>query len=595
MSILYVISTIILFGLAIMVEKSKEKIEITKSIALGSVLMLAYNGFISYILNLINIPITLLSLSVTNLVISILLTIKIVKDKTIQKYTISKTNIIAIALLVIITGSIIAINFGGLSKIRYISMDAREHYKAAREFSENTSLSNKAKENNTVGEAFMFMGYVNAGILFKIFNPYIGTVNLYKIYILFEAFVYLLTGVIFYFILENIWKKQDKKSSIKAKIIGMIFTIIYFLGYPLNAWISGFHYLVLGILSVEGIICVFSTQSKNIKLGYKLIILFLLNFALILSYSLFCPFVYLAEFIYYCFEYKKYRNKIQLFLSTLVTLIIPGIIGVTYLILPSFGTVGSSIAHEGWIYKNLWSNFILFIPFTIYTIYKNIKNKKITFSNIMLLTLALYMGALFVGTKTGRCAEYYFHKNYFILWIMLIYLNTKGMIEFINEEKQKYIIYIYTIIYLLIFGVSTIYQTTYISEKNNDSLNNTMEIFTFNKTMIFAKNAEFITQKDLELLEKTEDVIKNNWQKRDNDILFVISPNKERWLQSLTGYINKLYENKEEAIENLKQEKYKYIVTFEDEASYQYMKENIKTENMKLIYQNEIGKIYESR
>ena len=583
MPIIYGVSIIILFTLTILLKKTEEKLEIIKAVTINFVLLFAYNTFVCYILNLINIPITLIILSVINFAISIPLIISIIKTKKIQEYTVSKTNIAVMILFIIITTIIININFGNLTKIRYVSMDSREHYKAGREFSEITNLFKKTGPNITTHSGFMPGAYTNVGIIFKILNPYIGTVELYKAYIIFEAFVYLLIGIVFYMLLEKYCK------NINTKIIAIIFGIIYVLGYPLNAWISGFHYLMLGILYVETILYIVK-EREDINLDSTLITTFLLNFGLILSYSLFCPFVYFAQFIYYIYKYKKHKNKIKLFLQTLVTLILPGIIGVTYLIVPSIGKVGGYIALEGWLYKNLWSNFIFFMPFTIYYIYTNIKNRKLEFDNIMFALLFIFILVLFIGTKTGKCSEYYFYKNYFIFWILIIYSSTKGMIELLKENKTKFIVNIYTIIYLVIFAVAMYHNKTYVTSKRNDSLNTTMEIFTFNKTMIIAKEAEFMKQKELELLKEMENIIEDNWQ-RENDILLITNPNEERWIQSLTGYINILYDDKEYAIKNLEQENYKYIVTFESKITYEnktyYYLLDIETgKEIKICYEN---------
>ncbi len=585
MTIIYTISAIILFTLTILLKKSEEKLEMIKSITLTLVLTLAYNTFSCYILNLVNIPITLTSLAIINFVIAIMITIKIIKNKEIQKYTISKTNTAILIIFVVVATIIMNTNFGNLTKIRYISMDSREHYKAGREFSEITDLFKKQSPNTTTGSTFMPGAYTNVGIIFKILNPHIGTVELYKAYIIFEAFVYILVGIMFYMLLEKYCNKLNNK------IITTIFSIIYILGYPLNAWISGFHYLILGILFVETIIYLIK-ESENLNFGYTLIATFLLNFGLILSYSLFCPFVYLAEFIYYIYKYTKHKNKVKLFLLTLVTLILPGIIGIAYLILPSLGKVGGYIALEGWLYKNMWSNFILFMPFTIYYIYINIKNKELTFENVVFSLLLVYMVILFIGTKMEKCSEYYFYKNYYILWILMLYSNIKGMLELAKENNTKYILIIYTTIYLIIFGINLYYNRTYVTNENNDSLNNTMEIFTFNKTMIEAKDAQFMSYDELQLLKEMENVIEDKWQK-ENNILLVTNPNEERWIQSLTGYINILFDDKAYAIKNLKEENYKYIVTFENKKTYKDIEQYINKENMKIIYENEIGKIYE--
>lgn len=585
MSIIYICTLIVLISLAILVKKSEEKIEIVKTLIVIGITLIPYNTFVCYILNLVNIPITLLSLTIVNVIIGLALVIKIIRDKEIQKYTVSKLSLLVVLIFIIITTTVISLNFENLSKIRYVSMDAREHYKAAREFSENTSLSNKAQENNTVTATFMPGAYTNAGILFKIFEPYIGTVQLYNMYILFEAFIYTLSGIMFYMLIEKYTKKTT------SKVIAIIFSIVYILGYPLNAWISGFHYLLVGILCIEAIIYVVMQLGK-IKLGYELIIIFLLNFGLILSYALFCPFVYLTEFIYFVYKYIKDKDKIKLFLLVLLTLILPGIIGLTYLIIPSLGKVGGYIALEGWVYKNLWSNFIFFIPFTLYAIYKSIKNKEFTFDNILFTLLVMYMIVLFVGTKLEICSEYYFYKNYYIMWLMLIYFNIKGMNSFIEQEKEKIVIGIYTSVYMLVFIVSICFQKVYIMHETNDSISATMEIFVFNKTMMCEKGAEFIKKDEIDLLIQMENVLHGNWKQEDN-ILFVTGGTQERWIQSLTGFINVLYDDKEYAINNLKEENYKYIVTFENRNAYQNMKEYINEENMKIVYENSIGKIYE--
>ena len=291
MPIIYTISIIILFILTILIKKSDKKLEIIKAVTINFVLILTYNTFVCYILNLINIPITLVILSVINFVISIPLIINIIKTKKIQRYTISKTNIVVVILLIIVTSIIMNINFGNLTKIRYVSMDSREHYKAGREFSEITNLFKENGPNITTHSGFMPGAYTNVGIIFKILNPYIGTVELYKAYIIFEAFVYLLIGIVFYMLLEKYCK------NINTKIIAIIFGIIYVLGYPLNAWISGFHYLMLGILYVQTTLYIIK-EREDINFDSALITTFLLNFGLILSYSLFCPFVYFAILLY---------------------------------------------------------------------------------------------------------------------------------------------------------------------------------------------------------------------------------------------------------------------------------------------------------
>ena len=586
MTIMYVISVIILIVLAMLIEKSKEKIEFVKTFIIINVLLLAYNCFWCYIFNLINIPITLVSLGIINFIICVLMLLTIIKNKRIQKYNISKMNIIVILILLTLTIIILNVNFEGLTKIRYVSMDAREHYKVAREFLENEFLSNKAVKSDSTSGGFMPMAYTNVGIIFKILNPYIGTVNLYKAYILFEAFMFILVGIVFYMILEKYLK------STKSKILTLIFVIIYVLGYPLNAWIYGFHYLILGILFVEMIIYLCINQDK-INLANHIILLFFANFGLIFSYSLFCPFVYFAEFLYFIFNYKQDKDKAKLFIYILIVLSLTGIIGVTYLILPNIGKIGGFIALDGVLYKNLWSNFVLFIPFTIFEIYKNIKDKKISFENILFDLLLIYMLFLFIGTKIGKCSEYYFEKNYFILWLMLSILNVKGMVRLIEGKKEQFIVVAYTIIYLVLFFINVQTKQTYVTNENDDNISNLMEIFTFNNTMINAPDAAFVTRNELKLYESMEKIINGNWEKyKEDEILFITDPTQERWIQSLTGYKNILFDNYAYAVQNLKENNYKYIIISKNRSRYKQMKEYINYNMLELICEIDEGEIY---
>ena len=203
------------------------------------------------------------------------------------------------------------------------------------------------------------------------------------------------------------------------------------------------------------------------------------------------------------------------------------------------------------------------------------------------------MVVLGIGMKTGKCSEYYFSKNYFILWLMLNILNIKGMVELGKEKAGKYLTILYTIVYLAIFTISICINKTYITNKASDSLENVMEVFTFNSTMMKAQNAAFVTENEINLYSKMEEILNKDWKKYNkNEILFITNGTQENWIQSLTGYKNILYENYDFAVQNLKQNNYKYIVISENRNRFEEIKKYINYDKLELICSIDDGKIY---
>ena len=129
--------------------------------------------------------------------------------------------------------------------------------------------------------------------------------------------------------------KKKANTWIKFGIIS-IASIIYALGYPLNSMLTGFHYLQAGINLILLVWLVI--QENNVKSSYKMLSVTLINIGAILSYNLFAPFVYVAEFVYYIYENYKENGKLinkKLLKSTFITLILPGMLGLIYFVFPT--------------------------------------------------------------------------------------------------------------------------------------------------------------------------------------------------------------------------------------------------------------------
>lgn len=158
-------------------------------------------------------------------------------------------------------------------------------------------------------------------------------------------------------------------------------------------------------------------------------------------------------FIYYLIITRKKYNKIfnkEFIINTIVTLILPGIIGVLYLIVPDVNVI-RCITLDGYINKKLLVNILFFIPFVAYLLFKKIKEKDIDYEIIYFIILIIYVLISFLMTKQKIFSQYYFYKVAYILWAITIILFFDGFIEFTDKyKKQKDIANVYLIVYVVL-------------------------------------------------------------------------------------------------------------------------------------------------
>lgn len=209
---------------------------------------MGYNAFVCYVLTFVSFPITLLSLSVINILFTLPMLIKMVKTKQIQKYKFDKISSCFILIILMVTVLVSIANFGFPFKIKYETGDPATHHLTSVIFAGQDRLDNLNED-----EVYMhFKGrkiasYVNSGIIMKCFSDVMDEIEYYKIFILFGIFILFMTGSIMYNTLEKFTK------NVHGKILALIISIIYVLGYPLNSFLFGFEYLSLGILVIRNI------------------------------------------------------------------------------------------------------------------------------------------------------------------------------------------------------------------------------------------------------------------------------------------------------------------------------------------------------
>ena len=381
--ILYVASIILLQIVFLCKKKTDKKLNLFGTIGVSIVLIMCFNAFISYCLTFFILKTTLTTLTIINLLFSIIIGLWISKDRkkktefAMQKYEVNKMDILAIVIIGIVTVFTTFLNFGSSFNIKYESSDPSCHYLTSLKFMKEEKLLSTSKDdlykNFTTRK---FASYVNSGLLMKCFEGKIDYIDNYKIFIAFGIFILFLTGYLLYFILNHFTKDE------KTKMLALVFSVLCMLGYPLNSLLFGFEYMSLSFTVILAIIEIIYLIGKDaINKNWYIIILFLLNFGLFCSYYMFVPFVYPSEWIYLCIiSYKKDKKiltKSNIFILT-ITLLVPFFLGYIYHLAPKIyqvllkdnaleGDVLSTSKNiidggfnvGGYIYTNLYSNFAI--------------------------------------------------------------------------------------------------------------------------------------------------------------------------------------------------------------------------------------------
>lgn len=617
--IIFVLSLVILEVLVILLKKTEKKINIISFILVTIILNICYNAFLCYILTFFNIPNKLYLLSGINFIISIGIFIKIFKNKVnkknekklnIQKYTIDKIDLFAGVVLLILTITVSIIDFK-IFNVNYETGDPATHYYTSLKFMQEEKLLVDTKDEVYGNfETRKFASYVNSGLIMKCFEGKIDFIDNYIIFISFSSFILFLTGYLIYIILIR-FSKNDK-----TKILALIVSSLCILGYPLNSMLFGFEYMSLALCIMLAIIeTIYLFTKDELKLSYNIIILFLLNFGLFCSYYMFIPFLYSAEWIYFCIiSYKKERkiftkNNI-LILS--ITLLLPFLLGFIYHFEPQFyqilyhnineenlmkipkNLLGSGFNTFGYIYTNLYSNFILLIPLALYVVIKKFKENKLLC--LIFIFNILYIVVLLIGRAFDKVSYYYLSKNYFTLWIIIFILNFRALMYI--YEKRKRVPFVIIGIYIALLAMYVITIPTHMENEPVSTRENSitiMDIYGANKDIILNSSTEY-TYREIKLLK----YIMNNYD-LENDYLIV---GNLEWGYSFTQHIesnentkNRHGQNRFDATcweyDNLIDSS-KYIIYFNRTANYKLHKEKV-FENAKVIYSNDVGGLVEKQ
>lgn len=351
----------------------------------------------------------------------------------------------------------------------------------------------------------MVGAYVNTGIFFEIFRGKCADIDMYQLYILFDMFMLFVSGVLMYATISEISKGRS------IRYIGFVTSTLYLLAYPLNSVLMGSAYLTLSFIFITAIILIWNKKDKLQK-KYFILILFLLNLGLVHSYILFGGIVLLAELIAYILMYKRKLIKYAFF-----SIILPLITLVIYIYIGQDKIV-SMLAEEGPMYKNYYSNFIIYVPFIMYAIYIKVKGKnKIDFATILFSLTIIVLPVCYMLKNEKVLSAYFCSKFYYLFWVPTLFLFAKAIYEiYVNTNLRQYKknIYTYIIVSALIIGFALSYaidKTKYdenelMEDVSKESIVTIAQIFKINSNIIKDKKA-ILNKEEIELIKNARNTI----------------------------------------------------------------------------------------
>lgn len=432
-SIFFVVSFLFLWSGLLLVKKTNTEENIIVWIPMLFMGILCYHAFMAGILNLIKIPIVLPIMAIVDTLFAVFLWWKIVKDGQRQRLKFDCYSVITLFLIGIVALIGCKNQFGFHLDINYLTTDLGTHYRQALTVMQNKEIIN------------MYFAPLNNGLFLEVFQPFLHPTKLYKAFILADVIMYFMSGALFFGLI------REKVKNNYGKVVAAIAAITYMLGYPRNNMVFGFVYLGMGVSIVIFIMFLVKrfvdSKEKNILMGF-LLLCGLLSIGI--CYSLFAPIIFCAVAVVISWDLwrRKQYNIKKSWKNILVVnfslFLLPCILILAYSVfkLSALGTeISAGIAQEGFVYRELFSNFLFILPLALVGLYILLKEKHIEVVVPLFFFLFGFMVVLaYFGTK-GEVSSYYFYKNHYLMIMILFYLAFCGTLYMGKMCKPFVVIY----------------------------------------------------------------------------------------------------------------------------------------------------------
>lgn len=551
-------------------QKSEKPLPIMIWIPVSLVAAMCFHTFAAGIISILHIPVNLVSIGLIDLAVGLAGGYQIWRTKKVQKYEWKIADIIFLLLLIAAVIKFAIFHYTGNLTMNYWSVDAAEHFKTALGILKNQKVYG------------MFYAPLNNALLMETFSPLVAFSSYYKIFVLGDILNLTLGGLMFYGAIRTFCK--DRFTFISA----IVLTFLYLIGYQGNSTLFGFVYLGMGVTVIAYLITVTDMFLKDSENKWFYVGLFTLGcFGIFECYVLFMPVVFVAVLLTILRKQKMQQKlfSVETVVVGLAIFLIPCILGLYYIFTGIFTggtTVSSAIAVDGGIYKDLYSNFVPYIPLALFGFYCGFRNKeKQTVQWLLPLWFLFMMGLLILGI-IGKVSAYYYYKTYYVMWLLVLWLCMYGISTI--SVKERALVVIMGMLQLAMMG-NYLFMVEEKIAKMNESLNEEPTELAFNNLLHFQWTAVWKEPYSLEKIELYQYVYDELLEGKDEgDILCAAQIEDYLWYRAIT------YQPEIEYMTDLSQSSDCILVLYDSQL---YMENQQYFDSMNIMYETEAGFVAE--
>lgn len=422
-SFFFFLSGVFLFGMFLLFPKTEKRISFLTWCAPAFLLLECYACAVGGVLTALTLPADKITIGIANVALGLALFLGMRAKKARQKFSLDGGNVLALVVCFLLVLAIAYIRFTPQLRIHFETSDPAIHFKLAMD-----SLN----LHSTMGYGvFMYVGQFTNALFLSLFQPFVAAESLYHVFVLRVLMNWFMAGIMFYSCIAHCATNR------LGKVLAVGCMLVYVCGYPLTDLLFGFVYLGQTLNFI--LLLVFLTEAlltEELSLNMAVPAFSVVCLAVSLGYILFAPLVYVALFIrltvYYC------RKKGNLFSwhyirMQLSTFLFPSVLTLLYyfVLIKRYDQSASmsSLAVDGYVYRNFYSDFILFIPLALWGIVQLWKKSKDRFVFYLAVLTAAFMAGMLVLVASGLISGYYYYKMNFLLWLVLLLAASRGLLE----------------------------------------------------------------------------------------------------------------------------------------------------------------------